>query len=192
MLESEIGQSVLRELLDRQQITDCLLRYTRGVDRVDADLIRSAFHPDAIDHHGPVTGTVEDFLDYWLPLQSVREASMHYLTNVTIDLDGDSAHVESYFTYYGKFFGDGEMLVVGGRYADRFERRETGWRIALRVVISEWAMKADGTMTTTRLAERNRARRDRSDLAYVRPLLGPHEERRGSARAARAGDEVTK
>jgi hypothetical protein len=172
----ENGHDALEELLAREQIRDCLHRYTRGVDRVDADLIRSAFHPDAVDHHGPVAGTVDDFLAYWLPLQAAREASMHYLTNVTIDRDGDSAHVESYFTYYQKLEGQSEMTVSGGRYADRFERRAIGWRIAVRVVISEWAMLADGSPTTARLATRNRARRDTTDLVYARPLLGPNDD----------------
>jgi hypothetical protein len=173
---SENEPGALAELLAREQIRDCLHRYTRGIDRVDADLIRSAFHDDAVDYHGPVSGTVDDFLAYWLPLQAAREASMHYITNVTIDRDGDDAHVETYFTYYQKLEGQSEMTVSGGRYADRFERRAIGWRIAVRVVISEWAMLADGSPTTTRLATLNRARRDPTDLVYVRPLLGPNDD----------------
>jgi hypothetical protein len=163
----------LAQLLDRQEIMDCLHRYTRGVDRVDPDLIRSAFHPDAIDYHGPVSGTVEDFLAYWLPLQPPREVSQHYIANTTIDLDGDTAHVETYFTFFHKAHGEPEMTVSGGRYADRFERREVGWRIALRVVINEWGMVADGSRSTEYIARFNRARKDRSDPTYARPLLGP-------------------
>jgi hypothetical protein len=166
----------LRELLDRQEILYCLQRYTRGVDRVDTDLIRSAFHPDATDYHGPVTGTVEDFLTYWLPLQPPREVSQHYITNTTIDLDGDTAHVETYFTYFHKAKGAPEMTLSGGRYADRLERRESGWRIALRVVIREWSMVADGTRTTEYLAAVPRARKDRTDPTYARPLLGPGDQ----------------
>src|ERR1700729_1518269 len=117
---SESLETTIRELVDRQQIMACLHRYTRGVDRVDAELIRSAFHPDATDYHGPVTGTVEDFLAYWLPLHTAREVSQHYITNTTIDLDGDVAHVETYYTFYHKAKGEPEMTVSGGRYADRF------------------------------------------------------------------------
>src|SRR3979409_2503662 len=94
----ESEETALRALLDRQQIMDCMHRYTRGVDRVDEELIRSAFHPDAPDFHGPVNGGVDAFLGYWLPLQAAREVSQHYISNTTIDLDGDTAHVETYFT----------------------------------------------------------------------------------------------
>jgi hypothetical protein len=168
--------SGLAGLLDRQEIMDCLHRYTRGVDRVDTDLIRSAFHPDAIDYHGPVTGTVEDFLAYWLPLQPAREVSQHYIANTTIDLDGDTAHAETYFTYVHKAAGTPDMTLSGGRYADRLERREIGWRIAMRVVIREWSMVADGSRTTAYLAQINRARKDHTDPTYARPLLGPGDQ----------------
>jgi SnoaL-like domain len=169
---TEPSNAAVQELLDRQAIMDCLHRYTRGVDRVDEDLIRSAFHPDATDYHGPVTGTVDDFLAHWLPLQPPREVSQHYIANTTIDLDGDTAHVETYFTFFQKLKGQSEMTLSGGRYADRFDRRETGWRIALRVVIPEWCMIADGTPTTARLAKISRGRKDRTDPSYTRPLLG--------------------
>jgi SnoaL-like domain len=175
---AESTDARLQELLDRQEIIDCLHRYTRGVDRVDEELIRSAFHADATDYHGPVNGTVDDFLAYWLPLQPAREVSQHYISNSTVDLDGDTAHVETYYTFYRKLKGEPEMTVSGGRYADRFERRENGWRIALRVVIPGWDMVADGTPTTARLAAISRGRMDRSDPVYMRPLLGPGDEAR--------------
>jgi SnoaL-like domain len=174
---SESLETTIRELVDRQEIMACLHRYTRGVDRVDADLIRSVFHPDATDYHGPVTGSVEDFLAYWLPLQDSREVSQHYISNTEIDLDGDSAHVETYFVYYQKLKGDPAMEIRGGRYADKFERRDGDWKIAVRVVMSEWAMNADGRLTTERVAQlKQHGRRDRTDPVFIRPLVGPPDE----------------
>lgn len=167
----------LQEMVDCDDIRQCLHRYTRGVDRVDEELIRSAFHPDAVDNHGIVDGTVDDFLAHWLPLQEDREASQHYLSNITIDVAGDEAHVESYFLYVQKLHGQPEFSVRGGRYIDRFERRDGAWKIALRVVASEWAITADGSETTRRLAKLSRGRRDRSDPSYDRPLSWPPEGR---------------
>jgi hypothetical protein len=163
--------------VDRQQITACLHRYTRGCDRIDADLIRSAFHPDAIDYHGPVTGSVDDFLAYWRPLQDAREVSQHYISNTEIDLDGEVAHAETYFVFCQKLKDDPTMTFRGGRYADKLERRDGDWRIAVRVVISEWAMSADGRPATERLAQiKQRGRRDRTDPVFIRPLIGPPDE----------------
>jgi hypothetical protein len=162
----------VQELLDRQDILDCLHRYTRGVDRIDVELIRSAFHPDAVDYHGPVTGSVEDFLAYWLPLQPSRQVSQHYIANTSIDLAGDTAHVETYYTYFHKARGETQLTTYGGRYADRFERRAGEWRIAMRVVIREWAFRADGAPTEDYLLTINRGRKDHTDPTYARPLLG--------------------
>jgi hypothetical protein len=168
--DSTIDTAQLRAFLDKQEITECLLRYTRGVDRLDEDLIRSAFHPDAIDFHGSVNGTVEEFLAAWLPRQDLREVSQHYITNINIDLDADTAHVESYFVFYGKLKTESDMMLFGGRYVDRVERRENSWRIALRVVIREWGMTADGSRTPAYVAEVSRGTKDRSDPSYLRPL----------------------
>ena len=38
----------LDALLDRQDILDCLTRFSRGIDRFDKALFLSAFHPDAV------------------------------------------------------------------------------------------------------------------------------------------------
>jgi hypothetical protein len=64
------------------------------------------------------------------------------------------------------------MTISGGRYVDRYEKRDIGWRIAVRVVISEWAYVADGAETTKRRAVLYRGRRDRTDPVYARPLTG--------------------
>jgi hypothetical protein len=173
MAEATVSlEQMVQQLQDRQDITDCLHRYTRGVDRVDEELIRSAYHCDAIDFHGPVNGTVDDFLAWWLPFQPDREVSQHYVSNIAIDLDGDTAHVEAYFVFRHKLKSDPTMTISGGRYVDRYEKRDIGWRIAVRVVISEWAYVADGAETTKRRAVLYRGRRDRTDPVYARPLTG--------------------
>lgn len=89
----------LEELSARAQIHDVLLRYCRGLDRVDMDLVRNAFHEDAWVqfpaslHVGPVEGFLE-FLTAEMP-RFVR--TMHFLGNSLIEFDGpDVAHVETY------------------------------------------------------------------------------------------------
>ncbi|MCB2109209.1 MAG: nuclear transport factor 2 family protein, partial [Rhodobacteraceae bacterium] len=43
------SQERIAALLDKEEIRDVLMRYGRGVDRADADLLRSCYHPDAIE-----------------------------------------------------------------------------------------------------------------------------------------------
>ena len=49
----------VRVLVSKDEIRDVLMRYARGVDRGEADLITSCYHPDAVDDHGgtELTGT---------------------------------------------------------------------------------------------------------------------------------------
>ncbi len=90
----------LRELVDRQAIHDVILRYCRGVDRMDRELLLSAYHPDAIDDHGLFVGGPEAFADYFLAFhQSQQSATQHIITNHSCELDGDTAHCETYWLF---------------------------------------------------------------------------------------------
>jgi hypothetical protein len=127
------------ELADREAIRDCLYRYSRGVDRSDAELIRSAYWPGAMDYHTGFTGTIEQFIDWALPRLRLLEQGIHLIGNVLIRIDGDQASVESYFWSVSVVPGDApRQYVVAGRYVDRFEKREDEWRIAERHVVHDW------------------------------------------------------
>ncbi|MCJ7436647.1 MAG: nuclear transport factor 2 family protein, partial [Acidimicrobiia bacterium] len=54
----------LQDLAAQQEIRDVLIRYTRGIDRMDADLVRSTYHPDAHDDHGAYQGGVDGFIEW--------------------------------------------------------------------------------------------------------------------------------
>lgn len=53
-LQSRVAELARRvaDLKDRQDIWDASKRYTRGADRHDKDLVRSAFWPEAIVSYG--------------------------------------------------------------------------------------------------------------------------------------------
>ena len=53
-------ESQLQRLIDEREITNVLVRYFRGVDRDDDELAFSAFHEDAIRHHGTTTVSVSE------------------------------------------------------------------------------------------------------------------------------------
>jgi hypothetical protein len=54
-------------LLDREAIREVMARYCRGIDRLDVELIKSAYHPDAFDDHGPFKGLRDDFVEWIVP-----------------------------------------------------------------------------------------------------------------------------
>lgn len=127
------------ELADREAIRDCLYRYTRAVDRGDAELLRTVYWPGAMDFHTGFTGTGEEFIEWALPRLMAMEQNMHLIGNVLIRLEGATANVESYVWTVSVLPGENPRQVfVCGRYLDRFELRDDEWRIAERTVVHDW------------------------------------------------------
>ncbi len=124
------------------EIQQALLRYCRGVDRGDRELIKSAYHPDGIDDHGPMfKGPGVEFADFIVnELDKSSAICHHFITNTFIELDGDTARVETYcFSFNSKFDPEGGVDIVPNRYLDRFERRDGAWKIAHRKVVIDWS-----------------------------------------------------
>jgi hypothetical protein len=130
------------ELADREAIRHCLNRYSRGVDRLDEELLQSVYWPGAIDDHIIFTGTGQDFIPFVIKALGAMDQTMHMLGNMLIDMDGKSAATaETYFQAFHRVPGESGVaadLIVGGRYVDRFEKRDDEWRISARTVIIDW------------------------------------------------------
>jgi 3-phenylpropionate/cinnamic acid dioxygenase small subunit len=173
--------SSLRELIDRQAIRDCMRRYCRGVDRRDDELIRSVYHPDAIDDHGAFLGDREAFIE-WGHMRAATGpvATQHHITNHSCEIDGDTAHAETYYIYNARN-RDATVLAAGGRYLDRLERRDGQWRIAHRYCVVEWAGSInEGPMPFGDIADvhaNGAPSRDREDPSYRRPLTNRRDRR---------------
>lgn len=157
------------ELLARQEIADVIYRYARGIDRLDFELVRSCYHPDAYDDHGAFKGTVDEFVaaaESWLPRWT---ATQHFMGNMLIEVQGDVARAETYAVAYHRredAEGDGKDDVMGIRYVDRFECRDGDWRIAHRVVATEWR-RVDPVQGARGRGENGVwGRRDRQDVVH--------------------------
>jgi hypothetical protein len=175
MGDRKIDDKTLCEMLDRQQILDCVHRYCRGVDRFDRELVMSVYHPDAIDDHGVFVGSPGEFVDWAFAYHAEHQRKTHHIvTNHTCELDGDTAHTETYWIFSG-INANAPPSIHFGRYIDRFERRNGRWAIAARACLSEWhaalgdlavppeyQQALDGSGTSAR---------DREDTSYERPLL---------------------
>ena len=131
----------IQAVIDKQAIHDLHMRYCRAVDRLDEELLRSVYSDDAYDDHGIFKGPASEFVGWVLKFQ--REAftnSVHSIANLLVELDGDVAHSEAYFTGFHAFTRDGQHFtrLSCGRYVDRLERRNGDWKIVHRVVVNDW------------------------------------------------------
>jgi ketosteroid isomerase-like protein len=161
----------VQRLLDRQEISDCIHRYARGLDRHDDEVVLSCYWGDALDSHGPFTGDALEFVAWANDLHdSEWQGHQHHLTACNVELDGDVAHAETYVL--GVLTRKGGRLsdIAGGRYLDRLERRDGEWRIAARKVVVEWAGVLDGADARFGPAPFPDPTWDRSDPSYQRPL----------------------
>lgn len=120
-------------LKDRQEILDVITREVRGRDRQDVDLIKSSYWPDGFDEHGPTITPAHDY-----PERANRghatffSATSHNITNHSCEIEGDTAHAETYVVG-GLLSLDGQSCKIApGRYIDRLERRNGEWRILHR------------------------------------------------------------
>jgi SnoaL-like domain len=131
----------VQTLVDEAAIRRVLHRYVRGIDRRDAELIRSCYHPGAIDHHGTFTGDRDAYVVWVLGVLEATTFTSHHLTNVLIEVVGEAAVVETYAVAFhgGESTDRRANFVAGFRYVDRFERRDGEWRIAERHVVQDWS-----------------------------------------------------
>lgn len=164
----------LQALVDRQAILDALTRFCRGMDRFDRELFDSAFHPDATIAAGSFVGGPADLYDWSTSMhEQGQKATLHNLLNHTCDLDGDTAHTETYYLFAARNRDDSNLLAAG-RYIDRLERRHGQWRIALRTNAIEWSGEVPSTdlpfSDVPDLHLNGAPSRSREDPSYARPL----------------------
>ena len=134
-------------MLDTQRLTTLVYKLARSIDRCDADLLRSLFHPDATDDHGSFVGTAADFIPWVMGVLATMKRTQHIIGNVLIELDGDRATGESYFVAHHVIDQGGSdvLMIAAGRYLDRFERRNGEWKFAHRHAVYDWSSTAPAT-----------------------------------------------
>jgi len=176
----------VRYLMDRTAILDCISAHARGHDRHDSELITNAYHPDGIDEHGKVVNPGPQYAAWINPVHAAgSQVHSHNISTHTCEIDGDTAHCESYVLVCLLDHDGLTARVISGRYIDRLERRDGRWKIALRRSTVELAFTADASILQSELFKDQgypRGTRDRRDPSYQRPLsLGPDSSDRRSS-----------
>ena len=163
-----------QELCDRADILDCMYRCARGMDRMDRELLRSAYHDDADDDHVGFVGLVDDFIDWAFAYHATQTRHQHYLMNHTVDIAGDEAHSKTYYVFVGTDRDpDKPLIISGGRYVDRLARRDGRWAIVAQVCLVEWQSESTSLLPLDAIAFLDSVQtvsRDSRDNSYDRPL----------------------
>lgn len=157
-----VSELSISALLDKQAITELLETYARAIDTGDEGLLRAVFHPESQHNHGFVgpssdpdapskDGAPGDFVGFALAYLKGFSRSHHQLGNPLIEISGNSAQSECYFTAHQLMRAKGDpqapanaadtetLIAVGGRYIDKLEKRDGVWKIIQRSGDIDWS-----------------------------------------------------
>ena len=163
-------RSFVRELHDKDQIRDCLYRYSRAVDRIDEALLLSVFHDDAVIDYGVLfKGGRQAFVEKTIAVQLRQVDCQHLIGNILIDINGDEAAVESYeigrhLTPLGDHVKD---MVLASRILDHFERRDGAWKVVYRKKVLDWVRFLEADRSMHENSPIVIGRRDEEDPSYA-------------------------
>lgn len=163
--EPSVQSDQIAELVAKEEIRAVVMRYCRGVDRCDVDLIASVFHEDGQEERaGEIRFGRQAIADGLIQsLQRSMRSTSHNITTQNIAIRGDEAGVESYSI--GQHIAkDGRRLNTQARYIDRFEKRDGVWKISRRLSISEITEFREQDARVEQVGE---SRRDETDPSYA-------------------------
>ena len=127
-------ETMMRELMDRQQIADTLYRYASTIDDKDFAGLRATLTDDAVGQYGvdaePIRGG--DEIVAWIDSAIADQSWQHHkLTVYHIDIDGEEARTLTYHTSHQiKTETPDRVTVIVARYRDVLRRESGTWKIA--------------------------------------------------------------
>ncbi|TDG14877.1 nuclear transport factor 2 family protein [Seongchinamella unica] len=158
------------EVDDRLAIIDVLLRHCRGLDRNDAPLLKRCYWPEAEVDYGSFKGPAHSFAELIGPaLAEAYELTRHCIGNTLVELQGDTALVESYVRAGHLFTGGQAEMCFEGRYLDRLQKRAGRWGIIHRQVVMDWSRtrKLEDARDSEAFADLARGRDDDRDPLHA-------------------------
>ncbi|MFN3231083.1 MAG: nuclear transport factor 2 family protein [Alphaproteobacteria bacterium] len=137
-LEAEVRalREEVEQLKSREEIRQQITRYGRGQEWLDGSLMDEVFWPDAHVDFGFFKGVWKDYKPVLMEIEADGETTFHLCAAPQIELNGDTAYVEVYGIAGGR--NNGKTNVFGGRYIDRWDRRDGVWKIGSRQYVLDW------------------------------------------------------
>jgi uncharacterized protein (TIGR02246 family) len=127
--------AAVRELVDRQLITDLIHAYCEHFDDNDPAGVAGLFTEDATVDYGPelptLVGPRAIEAAVAAGLETIFAATSHHVSNIRITFDrDDAAEGISYLYAWHRYLDGAPDGELWGRYRYRFVRTPAGWRIA--------------------------------------------------------------
>jgi len=123
----------LQTLLDKQEIYELMVKYTDRIDANDPVGAASCFAPDGVGAYGTECKGRKAIGDLLGTILLKYLATSHYLSNVSIKVDGDRATAMSYIQTFHRMKNK-ETMFTYGRWLDDLVRLDGEWFFARREV----------------------------------------------------------
>jgi len=132
-------ETTVRELADRQAITDVIHAYCFHFDRNEPEAVAALFTDDATIDYGPeapgIHGAAAIAPTIAVGLARTFAATSHHVSNVQITFtSADHADSVSYVYAWHRYADGSPDGELWGRYRHEFVREPEGWRISSLVL----------------------------------------------------------
>ncbi|MBB3181515.1 nuclear transport factor 2 family protein [Variovorax sp. Sphag1AA] len=176
--QAKVQSAQLAELLSKQAITELLYKYPRALDRLDRELLMSIGHPDAkVEFGKSVFPNWAAYTDFMMKAHGEMEGNNHRITNILIEVKGDTAVSESTGTATLLVKKEGrddvyEERWMHSRYLDKWSRRNGKWGLDSRQTVMDYRRVLDVPAAIVKSGYVMGARTGRDDPSYK--LFGSH------------------
>jgi 3-phenylpropionate/cinnamic acid dioxygenase small subunit len=137
---------------DVQAITAMVHRYCELFDTGDFDAFARQFEHGRWFRAEPGYEATRAWIEANVHTYDGLPGTKHVTTNLVVDVDGDAATASSYITVLQAVPGLPLQPIFSGRYRDRFERADGGWRWVERGVLGDLYGDTSHHTRTTRAA----------------------------------------
>ena len=120
-------------LEDKDAIRELMAAYAQALDACRFADVAACFAPDGewSTDYGAARGPaeIEAFIRGIVPVKGEGPQRKHYITNIIIKVDGETASAVSDYLIVREADG-GLIPVMGGTYRDKFVKTPAGWRFS--------------------------------------------------------------
>jgi hypothetical protein len=139
-----LSNEQLLEMHDKVALLELVNTYARAADRQDFELMASLYEDDAIDEHGSwFSGPAHEYIARLREILPRWECTLHCVMNSVFKVSGARAEGEIYkIAYHRSRAPDAYEMVSGGRFFDRYAKRDGVWRFAHRRLVNDFNTQA--------------------------------------------------
>lgn len=173
--QAQTAPANLDQLLSKQAITELLYKYPRALDRLDRQLLLSIGHPEAkVEFGKTVFPNWTAYTDWMMKAHADMLGNNHRITNILIEVNGDTAVSESSGTatlLVKQETGENyEERYMHSRYLDKWSRRGGKWALDFRQTVMDYRVVKPVPAADVKSMYVMGARTGRADPSY--PLFG--------------------